>query len=248
MRCPEWHSWLFDNPYQPDGRCLWISGIPGAGKTIVAYYLITQLENLPSKAPAGPCVYYYCFHARNQDEAPHFLGWVVGQLCRHAYMIPPGLVGLFLENAEPDLEDLLDALASLLQRLGRAYVVLDAVDESRPRTELITVVSRLAREPRFQGLKLLVTSRDEPEIRRVFTNISTEISMCNPFVQEDIRKVVVSSFKEHRGTTFIRQSDEFIADATDAIVAKAKGMCVHTHTHTFSANLYDKPSKLICGL
>jgi hypothetical protein len=78
----DWKEWL-----EGKTRCLWLHGIPGAGKTVLASFLVDQAQaaclKLTITASQGKpvvCVYYYCYFARSQDETAPFLRWVVGQL------------------------------------------------------------------------------------------------------------------------------------------------------------------------
>ncbi|KAF2449270.1 hypothetical protein P171DRAFT_480367 [Karstenula rhodostoma CBS 690.94] len=88
LRTPEWPLWI-----EGKHRCLWIHGIPGAGKSILASYLAEKIENYCTASSSGSSklghAYYYCYFGHNQDEASHFLRWIIGQLCRQ-YKDPRG--------------------------------------------------------------------------------------------------------------------------------------------------------------
>ncbi len=79
----EWHGWL-----EIDGhdRLLWLHGIPGAGKTVLASFAIEQLKEICSHEVGLGCAYYYCHYSHKQDEAAPLLRWAVSQLCRQAKM------------------------------------------------------------------------------------------------------------------------------------------------------------------
>src|SRR5690606_11199366 len=78
FRCSEWKSWL-----KKDTPTLWISGIPGAGKTVLVSHLIERVKAYCESRPKYACVYYYCFYGHAQDEAAPFLRWVLLELCRN---------------------------------------------------------------------------------------------------------------------------------------------------------------------
>ncbi|KAH7150439.1 hypothetical protein B0J13DRAFT_594736 [Dactylonectria estremocensis] len=107
LRPHEWINWINLNT-----RCVWIHGIPGAGKTVLASRLIEQvrLEVLNGTHSKSPIVYYYCYHGHNQDETAPFLRWLISQICRQTENIPSKAYGSFKHNQEPSLHELLDFL------------------------------------------------------------------------------------------------------------------------------------------
>jgi hypothetical protein len=78
LRSPDWINWLATKI-----RCLWIHDIPGAGKTILASYLIEKIKVYCAKSnsPQVAFAYYYCYHGHNQDEVAPFLRWMIGPQC-----------------------------------------------------------------------------------------------------------------------------------------------------------------------
>ena len=73
---PEWDKWINCRE-----RALWIHGIPGAGKTILASHVIDKtLSICETKGKQARCIYYYCHHSHNQDETTPFLRWLIIQL------------------------------------------------------------------------------------------------------------------------------------------------------------------------
>ncbi|KAK3371102.1 hypothetical protein B0T24DRAFT_650215 [Lasiosphaeria ovina] len=81
---PEWNNWIDCRK-----RTLWIHGIPGAGKTVLASYVIERTRSIcETKGKQTRCIYYYCYHGRHQDEATPFLRWLVSQLLQGLEEIP----------------------------------------------------------------------------------------------------------------------------------------------------------------
>ncbi|KAK0641394.1 hypothetical protein B0T16DRAFT_496113 [Cercophora newfieldiana] len=225
LRTDEWKAWR-DKKY----RCLWIYGIPGAGKTILAAHLTEELAKLvqtnPSTQPKPgtkvACVYYYCFHARNQDETIPFLRWSVSQLCRKAASIPIQVYDIFKLGTQPTLTQLLVSLEAVLQYFGAVFVTVDAVDESQQRQNLLDVLVDLANDPRFSKLQLLVTSRQYLDIKEVMSKISHPLSMSNPHVEADIERYVVAKV---RSTYKFRRWPSWLCDEVQHTLAVgAKGM------------------------
>ncbi|KAI1880907.1 hypothetical protein JX265_001147 [Neoarthrinium moseri] len=198
----EWAKWLAGKE-----KFLWIHGIPGAGKTVLASYLVEEARSycrnsarrkqtvsidLSTTKPTVS-VYYYCYFARNHDEAAPFLRWLLGQLCRHSNLIPTEIVALYETAQVPSLSVLLEAVSVSLRYFETVFVLVDAVDESSQRHNLLKILRDLVTDHRFDTIRLLATSREYYDIETCFEGISTAISMNNPVVETDIGRFVHSA-------------------------------------------------------
>ena len=221
LRTPEWTSWLSANQ-----RCLWIHGIPGAGKTVLMSYLIQHIKHHCSSSPTRKCayVYYYCYFGRNQDETAPFLRWLVNQLCRQADSTPRYIYRLYEEVSEPDFEELLIAVGEVLEEFDCVYLAIDALDESIPRKDLLQVLRALATDAKFQKVQLLASSREYIDIEKVMREFSLSVSMANPCVEEDIRLHVRSSLESN--CKFKRWPQKLLDEVEDTLSKGAQGMCV----------------------
>ena len=217
LRLPDWKEWLTG-----DCRCLWIHGIPGAGKTVLASFLIERVKDHCRSLPRAAHTYYYCYFGHNQDEADPFLRWTIAQLCRQAVSIPEIIIELHKHGRQPSLSELLLALESCLETLDSAYVVLDAADESKPRGNLLKVLRDLASDPRFSKLHVIVTSRDYVDIEQALDSVSQPVPMDNALIAEDIRRFVRASL--HSGPRFPFWPANLIAETEEELVSRSKGM------------------------
>ena len=219
LRSMEWTNWL-----AAMHRCLWIHGIPGAGKTILASWLIEEIKKHCDQLPRGNSTYayYYCYFGHNQDESIPLLRWVIGQLSRQAESVPYRIYELYKRGGEPSLVELLESLEAVLQDFDSAYIVIDAVDESSPRSDLLKIIRDLATDSRFSKVQVLVTSREYVDIERVMECISVSVSMSNELVEEDIRSFVRSSLRSN--FKFQRWPTNLLTEVEDAVSTKAKGM------------------------
>ncbi|KAH6699767.1 hypothetical protein BKA61DRAFT_496302 [Leptodontidium sp. MPI-SDFR-AT-0119] len=221
LRSPHWTDWLAASI-----RCLWVHGIPGAGKTILASWLIKQVQDhcKQSSKIQAPCTsaYYYCYFGHSQDEAMPFLRWVIAQLSRQAEVVSTLVHDLFRRGGEPSIQELLDSLEQLLQSFGNVYIVIDAIDESNPCDNLLEVIHTLVTDPRFSHLQILVTSREYIEIERVMEKISISVPMSNSLVEQDIR-IYVRSILQSNGK-FQTWSNDLLKEVEDAVSTQAKGM------------------------
>lgn len=218
LRSDDWRSWISGQK-----RSLWIHGIPGAGKTILTSHLIETVKtHCDTSDSKSACVYYYCYFGHNTDETSPFLKWTISQLCRKADVVPTSLYKLYKRGEELSLANLLNVLEAILHAFDCVYVILDAIDESIPRTDLLQVLQNLITDLRFSKIQTLATSREYIDIEEVMKGISVPISMRNPLLDEDIRLFVESQLRTHpklkRWPASVRDQ------ALEALSTKAKGM------------------------
>ncbi|KAK1633946.1 hypothetical protein BDP81DRAFT_63663 [Colletotrichum phormii] len=209
-----------------DLRCLCIHGIPGAGKTILASQLTEKLEESCQEPTPNDSksigIYYCCYFGHNQDESAPFLRWILERMCRKAEQVPDQLWRMFKDGGDPSLSGLLAALETASSYFSSVKIMIDTVDESSPREELLKVLRDLATDFRFSKIQLLVTSREYLDIDKVMRDISTEVSMRNEYLDADIRLYI-----ETRLATNDKLKDwteDLRKEALEALCDGAKGM------------------------
>ena len=218
LKSPEWINWL----HRTDSdKFLWIHGIPGAGKTVLASFIIEQLKQICNSSTELGYAFYYCHHSNKQDEAGPLLRWAISQLCRQLKWVPSELKELYDLGLDPSIHELESTLEAVLQRFTVCYIVIDAVDESDPRDDLISMIQTLVTDERFRNLRILATSRQYSDIERIFLEISTVISMANPLVEQDIREFVHARLSSSRR---MKRWGDLLGQIEDILVAKAQGM------------------------
>ncbi|KAH6972969.1 hypothetical protein BKA56DRAFT_492630 [Ilyonectria sp. MPI-CAGE-AT-0026] len=218
LRSDDWKSWI-----SGQNRSLWIHGIPGAGKTILTSHLVESIQTqCDTSGSKSAYVYYYCYFGHNTDEASPFLKWTISQLCRKADVVPTSLYKLYKRGEGLSLANLLSVLEAILQEFDCVYVILDAIDESTPRTDLLQVLQNLITDLRFSKIRTLATSREYIDIEEMMEGISVPISMRNPLLDEDIRLFVESQLGSH--PKLKRWPASVRGQALEALSTKAKGM------------------------
>lgn len=233
LRHTEWQKWLSGTH-----RFIWIHGIPGAGKTILASYIIEQIRKIsPTLHVKNIYSYFYCSYRHTDDQTSSFLRWIVSQLCRKLRCVPQDILDLYHDNADMTVEQLKIALSALLREIGFVYIVLDAIDECNTRSdihtidapgarrELLELLESLLTDPKFDKIQIIATSRDYRDIEDVLEPLSVPISMSNSLVDEDIRTYVGSQLYTNK--RFTRWSSTLLDDIRDALVEGAKGMYVY---------------------
>lgn len=152
------------------------------------------------------------------------LKWVISQLSRTSKPVPPRISRAFDLRHQPSVNDLLDFLEGCLERFNVVYLVIDALDESHERQNILQTLNTLATESRFDKIRLLTTSREYFEIQVAMSKISTELPMSNPLVEEDIRIHV--SHKLRTEPRFKNWSIELLGEVEEALTKGAEGMYV----------------------
>lgn len=168
--CTLWRDWLEGGSPTPDGcrRFLWIHGLPGSGKTILASYLNDQVA---VHCGAKGSSFYYCLHEHNQDETVPFLRHIVRDFCfQLGCFVPEDLRRMWLLRrlGVNELKECLRVVTrEVYTRLAkRVYIIVDAVDESlKPRGAFLRVLASIGTDAAFDHVSLLMTSRDEADIR-----------------------------------------------------------------------------------
>lgn len=137
-------------------------------------------------------------------------------------------------SATPPNQDLEDCLHQLVQAFDHVYIILDALDES-PRSQngknirqsVLTALDSI-RSWSEPGLHLLVTSREEPDIRdalydNLYTSPGEIVSMKNVSVDSDIASFISSHLKDNRE---LRKLASFHGRIESVLAEQAKGVCV----------------------
>jgi hypothetical protein len=196
----QWIEWMRRVEHtSPDlSRGLWIHGIPGAGKTVLAAFLAQKIWKerklrtmVPESELPTASVYYYCYHGRNHEETGPFLRWLLSQLCRRADFVPPAIRTLFEIDCQPGTTELIEAIKLVAVQFSRVLVSIDAVDESQNREALAGVLRQLtdAHLCGFEQFYLIVTSRREADLEYHLAEY-IQVSMSNSWVDKDINNYI----------------------------------------------------------
>ncbi|KAE9371111.1 hypothetical protein N431DRAFT_376507 [Stipitochalara longipes BDJ] len=221
-------DWVFTTPHWSDWinsriRALWIHGIPGAGKTILAGHITEKtLLICEENDKRTTCVYYYCYHVHNQDESMPFLRWLLSQLLREAGIVPTLTWKAYKKNTVPAARELFEILQTILDSFDLVYVLVDALDESQSRENLLHVLNILATDPRFSKIQLLATSRMYRDIELEMSLFSQSLSMSNSFVEADIKIYVAAKIKDE--LKFKDWPDKLRTEVEETLSTGAKGM------------------------
>ncbi|KAK4207361.1 hypothetical protein QBC37DRAFT_355404, partial [Rhypophila decipiens] len=197
-KSPEYRRWKNEQ-----GTCslIWFYGNPGAGKTVLFSHIVEDIRthcktmkkdgDLPSV-----CTYYYCYFGRNQDESLPLMRWIISQLARLVKYIPHELKDLYDYGHQPDSGTVLEVMRELSQRFKTVYIVVDGLDESQNRSNILRVMKSL--RDGFPNLKILAMSREENDISEDMGSLCAQmVSLSNRHVDEDIAMYIRSELADN---------------------------------------------------
>ena len=167
---------------------------------------------------------------------------LISQFSQQCVSIPTSLETLFSSyengNRQPSLDSLLEAMSSIIQEFPQSYIVLDALDECTHRTELMTILERVA-EWKLDELHVLVTSRKEHEIERSLESIvTTQNTIClqSEVVDRDISTYVCQRLFDDKTLSKWQKDSQIRHQIETALMNGAHGMYVYLRS-VFKSNI-----------
>lgn len=179
-------------------QTLFCPGIPGAGKTMIAAITIDHLQKTVQTPDIG-VAYLYCNYKRHAEQrTSSLLAAMLKQLVQDRPSIAQPVSDLYdhhrVRGSRPSVEELLDALQSVLAKYSKAYVVIDALDECEDRESTRSQLLKLCRDLQGQrDLRLMATSRHIADIADKFKGVPhLEVYASN----DDVKRYVVGQFDQ----------------------------------------------------
>lgn len=175
-------TWLFENGdfkkwadvNNKTRLCLWLQGIPGAGKTVLTAKTIRYLQS------QGQTLLFAFLSYRDERKSKpvKIFQSLVFQLLEEQSMLHPLLHDIYLTNyrkliSNPDFVG--DLLGKLLQTSGPTIIVIDGVDEAAESDKSYLVRSLLRVTKSGPNVKLFVSSRMDSAISKELMRSSTEL-------------------------------------------------------------------------
>ena len=189
-RTPGTGQWLLDSAEfkqweNEPGRILFASGMPGAGKTMIAAIVVDHLSAGADPTAGVACTFYNYSRAKEQSLR-NILANLLEQLLRARTHLDNDMKTLFTRFASrdlkapeadrPDAPQLIDAISSVAQKSSRLCIIIDALDEY---TDDDGTRERLLREllllQKTTKANIFVTSREDPASRAKLNDLFVEI-------------------------------------------------------------------------
>lgn len=221
LQADEFQGWI-----KGDRPRLWLSGIPGAGKTVLASAVVEEVwanHTDSSKALA----YFYCDYkdALSQDPVK-ILGSLAVQLaCQNADSFEL-LQELFQKyntstgaGVRPDATTMADVITEMSKTFHDVFIVVDALDECGKNAEEVT---RVLSSLEGRCIKIALLSRNESEIRRVLRGfekipIAARRSDLSLYVAAEIDKRIKDEKLNLRNLSLKEDIMESLIDGADGM-------------------------------
>ena len=177
LRHPGTGVWLTENDNfkrwlsTPHSK-LWLRGIPGAGKTVLASSVIR--EALVASDPSVAVAFFYCDYKDAATQDPlNILGSLARQLARQNGDAFEKLQKLYRKHypdnkmtSEYEPEELRDLIVDMTSTFDSTLVLVDALDECGNNTSLVVeLLASLNTNGNMSDVRTLFLSRDEQNIR-----------------------------------------------------------------------------------
>jgi hypothetical protein len=177
------HGDAFKNWLSTAHSNLWLSGIPGAGKTVLAGAMIEEARNL-SNLSCG-VAYFFCDSTRgNTASLIELLGALVWQLAHQnydAYGVLDNYFGeLHPEHLPPRVattETLVEKLSEMADMFDRVLIIVDGIDEYGDMAgDVIQCLKDVS--DNSEACSMALISRDEPQIREHLEENFTHVAVA----------------------------------------------------------------------
>ena len=179
--------------------------------------------------------YYFDFSDVRKQDRRGLLSSLLIQLCTRSQRGYDILLNLFRVNAnglgQPSELDMIQCLKKVLEflRLGRVYIIVDAVDESpkagmpSPREKVLELIKELV-DLRHPNMRFCITSRPEVDIRTALNPLPfSDVPLDDQAGQKrDIFKYIESVVESDQDMRRWRPEDRRLV--INSLSEKAKGM------------------------
>lgn len=223
LRLPAFQAWI-----DTAGSKLWLTGIPGAGKTVLAGSII---EAALAKGSAKVAVaFFFCDYKDGETHLPvNLLGALASQLARQndeAYAVLAKyyheLRGERRLPRNPTVDGLQNALSEMLEKYDRTYVIVDGLDEcDRHVDEVVAAFASWAKDN--DRLSIALLSRNEANIRAHLEDDYEKIEIAAH--SEDVIEYVTAQLEERIRRGKLRLHDPLLKEEiVHRLTEGARGM------------------------
>jgi hypothetical protein len=182
-------------------RHLWLYGLSGCGKTVLN---ATILEHIQANEHVVLSFFFDFSDAAKQtaDDMLRSLAYQLYQCSAESEAQLHTLFRLFQDGRnQPTTKALRDIVYRMLQNHKIVFVVLDALDESTKRQELLGCLEEILSMPELAHLRLLCTGRPEVEFQDYIPALIGRdncIRLNKDVVNADIDSYVIDRLKTNR--------------------------------------------------
>jgi hypothetical protein len=204
---------------------LWISGIPGAGKTVLSALAIDSA--LVNSSKTKVVIFYYCSHQDDRSRLlTGILSCLIGQLARHNEERLAMVQANFERSGHVDTptwvndeSDLTNLLESMFLCFDEVSILIDCVDECHDASTVSETLARLCESP---SVRMLISSRQEHDMKWSLADFQ-QISIAAE--SQDLRLYVPAEIEIRQKKQKLRIRNPDLKDEMiDKLVNGAQGM------------------------
>ncbi|RNJ52610.1 hypothetical protein D7B24_003165 [Verticillium nonalfalfae] len=227
-------AWLLDHPVfqswtSGSRRHLWLHGLSGSGKTVLS---TTVLDHIAKENDRLLIRFFFDFGDKTKQS-------VDGMLRSLAFQLYQSEAGSSVLDAsfqthkdghqQPATKILEDVVTKMLRVKKKVFIVLDALDESTTRSDLLLWIKAITSGSDLGHVQLICTSRPEAEFLREIPEIigsNNKLPLDKQAVDGDIDSYVSAELSLRREFLDMRLSDDLLSRIRSKVGGGADGMCV----------------------
>ena len=221
----EFQEWLSTK----DGT-LWLYGIPGAGKTVLAASVIDEVLRMRNSNTA--VAFFFCDHKDpTNQEAYTIMGSLAHQIAKQDEKCFEKLQKFYVEKNPERRKDILyrptdltKLITGMMSNFDRTIIIVDGLDECGRNTGQVVELLASLGDDMGTDCKKLFFSRDEVEIRE---QLSSFKRMSIAARGEDLRLYVAAEIELRMRKNKLRIKDDSLKEyIMEQLVERADGMYV----------------------
>ena len=200
---PDFKLWMNSDPNDATTRMLWLTGVPGAGKTVLSSFVINRCSAISSNLPLTPTLYFF-FKMTDNDKNSVIA--VTRSLVYQLYLLAPARLCadiLWLRDRggkDKALGDqgLWELFVKHARDMDNLTIILDALDEC---DGVGVLLRRIIAFLDYCRAKILLVSRKEESIALVL-EAYPHIVITHEDIEADIHsyvKAAISTIRRFRG-------------------------------------------------
>jgi hypothetical protein len=201
---------------------LWLRGIPGSRKTVLASTVVEDLK-LDDTPETAVIYFFFSFSDRSTQKLEDMMRSLVFQLAASHISTKVLLMKLYKScdsgHQQPQMKELVNVFEQMMGELRSVTVVLDALDESRERRDVLQWIT----SP-HQHCKFVLLSRSERDIQEALASwLPSErvVTLEYEPTDEDLKAYIHHRIEVESN---LRRMKSMHDEISDVLVAKAGGM------------------------
>lgn len=237
LRHPLTGLWLtegadFEEWFSTQKSRIWLTGIPGAGKSVLAGAIITECLTRTQATPGVAVAYFFCtYRDKNTHKPSNIMSSIAVQLARQdetAYQVLEqaydDLDSSHFLSREPTDDMLVETLDKMCALFNQVYLVVDGLDECGVQVEnTIRKLLSLVDHNDNKIINAAFLSRDELPIREKLEPTFDYVEIAAH--TEDLQLYVAAELEERMSSKRLRLRDMTLKDQImTQLVSGSKGM------------------------